>query len=552
MDFLNKAFAQLKDLFLSMTPGARITAGLLLAVVVISLGYLFTHRGAGANAYLMNGESFSPGDLRAMEAAFGEKGLKDYKIEGSRVRVPQGEHSTYMAALAEADALPYDFGDMLDRAINQGGVFQAKDERQARLKIAKEKQLSRLIAKMNGIENAAVVYDTQTSGGLKREEVTTAAVFVKPLGSHQLDDEIASSIRRLVVKAIAGLKPADCAVTDQNTGRTTYGGSESLGGPHDDPYLTRKRIYEQRLKDDILEVLSYVPGVIVIPNVELDRERIRREEQLKHDPKPVTYQTSDKSSSTSQDGGGAGGRVGYDAQQNAPRRLNTTQSTGSHQEQEESEQQTFSAVSSQRIEKESIGLTPKRVTVSVAVPASYFEKVWQEQNTAEPGADPKTPDENELAPIRTQVTSNIQTLVAGLLPEVEGVNDLIELVKVKEFQDITQPEIPQPGMGENALAWLGQSWSTLGLILLAFFSLFMLRSMVLAAPASTTESGAPAALSSETEEDEAEPGPKKPKGHRLRRFSTPGASLHDELSELVGEDPDTAANILRTWIGNAT
>ena len=47
MDFLNKAFAQLSDLFRSMTPGARLTAGLLLVVVIVSLGYLFTHDMSG-------------------------------------------------------------------------------------------------------------------------------------------------------------------------------------------------------------------------------------------------------------------------------------------------------------------------------------------------------------------------------------------------------------------------------------------------------------------------------------------------------------------------
>ena len=41
MDFLNKAFAQFNDLFRSMSPGSRITAGLLLVVAVVSVGYLF-------------------------------------------------------------------------------------------------------------------------------------------------------------------------------------------------------------------------------------------------------------------------------------------------------------------------------------------------------------------------------------------------------------------------------------------------------------------------------------------------------------------------------
>ena len=39
---------------------------------------------------------------------------------------------------------------------------------------------------------------------------------------------------------------------------------------------------------------------------------------------------------------------------------------------------------------------------------------------------------------------------------------------------------------------------------------------------------------------------------RLRRFTGSGPSLRDELSELVQEDPDTAANILRSWIGQGT
>jgi flagellar biosynthesis/type III secretory pathway M-ring protein FliF/YscJ len=37
----------------------------------------------------------------------------------------------------------------------------------------------------------------------------------------------------------------------------------------------------------------------------------------------------------------------------------------------------------------------------------------------------------------------------------------------------------------------------------------------------------------------------------LRRSADGGPSLRDELSDLVKEDPDAAANILRTWIGQA-
>jgi flagellar M-ring protein FliF len=43
VDFINKAMAQLGDLFRSMTPGARMTTVLLLIVIVVSVAFLFNH-----------------------------------------------------------------------------------------------------------------------------------------------------------------------------------------------------------------------------------------------------------------------------------------------------------------------------------------------------------------------------------------------------------------------------------------------------------------------------------------------------------------------------
>ena len=46
MDFLNQATGQIRELFVSMTPAARVTALLLAGVIVVSLGYLFQHHSA--------------------------------------------------------------------------------------------------------------------------------------------------------------------------------------------------------------------------------------------------------------------------------------------------------------------------------------------------------------------------------------------------------------------------------------------------------------------------------------------------------------------------
>ena len=82
---------------------------------------------------------------------------------------------------------------------------------------------------------------------------------------------------------------------------------------------------------------------------------------------------------------------------------------------------------------------------------------------------------------------------------------------------------------------------------LAGVSLLMLRSMVKSAPP-VPQNTMPRLA--DTPDEEAKAAHDKPAPVRTRRF-TAGPSLRDEISTLVKEDPDTAASILKTWIGHA-
>ena len=88
---------------------------------------------------------------------------------------------------------------------------------------------------------------------------------------------------------------------------------------------------------------------------------------------------------------------------------------------------------------------------------------------------------------------------------------------------------------------------------LAFFSLLMLRSMVKAVPA--TEPNAVEARPTITlmPEDDIEEvaGEEVAPAAKLKRRMRKGPSLKDELIEIVNEDPDAAAAILRSWISSS-
>ena len=136
--------------------------------------------------------------------------------------------------------------------------------------------------------------------------------------------------------------------------------------------------------------------------------------------------------------------------------------------------------------------------------------------------------------------------------ELPGVDDLTDLVEVRVYRSIVPEPIPEPGMTENALTWLGQSWQMLGLIGLAFFSLLMIRSMVKSVPGVGVAEAPAGGSGSKSESEEEDQSAQQPDGPRLVRFGTSGQSLKDELSELVAEDPDAAANVLKNWIGHVS
>jgi flagellar M-ring protein FliF len=557
MDFLNKTFAQAADLFRSMTPGARITAGLLAVLVVISLGYLFQHQTAGPDAFLMNGEPVPASCLPAMEAAFAKANLSTYTIDGARIRVPRGQQGAYMAALAEGKALPPNFGSALAKALDAGSMFESPEKGRERRKTALQEELSLILRSMNGIENAFVLFDTEPRGGLgNNEKLVTASVSVKPLGTENLDESRVSAIRYCVAFGI-GAKPENVVVTDLNEHGRVYHGDLQNGGAGENQYLAAKQEHERVLKAKILDALSFISGLTVQPTVELDKERTTRTQSLKVDPKTVPLRTTEKSVTRTREGTSGGGRPGFQGQGNTPASLASAgagTSKGSHEEEENSSSTAENVpVLREQIEKESVGLTPKRATVAVGVPSSYFEKVWRERNPVKEGEEPKTPDAAALAAIGEEVSSLIRKHVATLLtpllpPEPEP--DMTKLVTITTFQDIKPGAIPGPSTWQNVLAWLSTHWSTLGLIGLVLAGLAMLRSVV---RGGGTEPATMSARIAATPEDA--PAEKESAelvaARRLRRLAAGGPSLRDELSGLVTEDPDAAANILRTWIGQA-
>ena len=555
MDFINKAWAQIADVFKSLTPGTRIAVGLLAAAVVVGLFYLFQYQATGSNEYLLGGRPFVAEELTKAEAAFAKAGLAHSEVvEGGRIKIPHGKKDLYLAALAESNALPADFYNYLDAAANSDNPFASKQSLDFKRANAKQKELALIISRMRGIASATVHYDQVEKSGLRGEKARTAMVAVQPLGK-ELDADQVKAIRTIVATAYAGLDKNSISITDTESGLTYGGGADGAAAGEESPYAMAKREAEKTFKQKISNHLQFIPNAIVDVNVELSPELQTTTQEVKIDTKPVAIESTESSVEKVTKAGGTGGRPGaapngVTGQGNSPLALtqdaSASESTSTESTSKQKNQAGHTVVTTTKP-----GLLPTKVTAAIQIPASHFVNIWKNRNPVVPGQPAKVPDAAQIDQIKQSEVKGIEDAVRNLLPPVPQGTNQYPSITVLTYEDIPSAPIAAPTLTDTVLEYLGESWRTLGMIAVGLVSLVMLRGMIRGAapaPAPTAEAvdGPRLAVTEEEEEEE-----QAVESTLRRKFDASGPNLKQELQLLVKEDPDAAAAILRNWIGDA-
>lgn len=551
MNFLNQAVAQVRELFLSMNPAARITSALLLGVIVVSLGYLVQMHGGGADEYLFNGEFLQPREADRVEAAIAQANITGCVRVGNRFKVPRGQRAACLAAVADAGALPANFDTLLIDTLDSSPLLSDATRKQ-QWKAARERQLSMIVQMMAGVEDAKVLYDIRPARGFEKEQIT-ATVSVMPDPGAEFGPLQTGRIAKAVAGAIAGLSPSDVTIFNLADGSQLGGGDGPDAAHFDEPYYQTRVAYEQRMKQSI-EQLLMIPGARVEVAAELDTALSKDVHTIGANGEGAPVRSVTNSETIKNTRTEDRGAVGLRAQ--GPSRNGQQQAVAkSDQDQvvEHSDTESFIPTTEEMLSQ--AGLTPEKVRVSVAVPTAYVEKVWRERNPDVPeGQLPKT---EEIDPIKNVVMQDIQGAVVPLLPK-QFAEDAFPNVAVTFFQSFAPEELDEPSAASTALLWAGGNVNTLLMAGLAVVALLMLRSMVKAipsadpvaafgTPALAFDGGGARSASAVRGGDGDADEPLRPK-LKLKK----GPSLHDDIAEVVREDPDAAAAILRSWIGNAS
>ena len=551
MDFLNKAYGQVSDLFKSMTPGSRITAGMLLIVICVSLFYLFAFQINSASEYLYGGREFSQAELANMQSAFADANLNQFEVVGNRMRVPGRKMVSYLQALSQNNVTLEDFDSPIDEAIASANSFiDSKQLQDYRFTQAAQKKLGHWIRGLSGINNATVHFQEVKKPGFPPQVERTATIAVEAVGSRPLNRELVRTIRT-TASGFFGIRPEDVTVTDLNGNKAWGGTPESRDeGWAEMVYADTKRYLEDYWQRKIYDCLSVYPGVVVGVNVELDSDLASETKKVTVDPQPTAVESNTyrKTAESKPAVGGRPGAVPNEVPSNAPRDIASV--TNQETTLDENREKQVSVAGHEETIRKKAPLIPKFVTATVWIPKSYFRTLWHQQHPTPAGTEPKVLDDAELVQIENDVTKKISDSIVHTLPRPEVGDSPYPQVHVTSYDDIPTIPLESPSLSSTALAWLSINWRSIGLLLLGLASLVMLRGMIRAATSKAVTPAVSLPQLMPTEEPAEEESAEQPIVLQ-RRVASTGASLRDELTAMVREDPDAAANVLRTWIGDA-
>ncbi len=559
MEFVNKAYGQFADLVRSMTPAARVTTVALLATIAVSLGFLVRYGRGAPDEYLFGGRVLADREIARLEAAFSKAGLNDWETSGNRIRVPHAKRFSYIAAAADEGSLPDNFDSILEDMIKTSSPWEPKELREMRLRFAMQMEVAQVISAMKGIDRATVKFNEEKGNGFQRGTRKTAMVAAGAVGNSLLTREQVESIRRTVATTF-GVPNENVVVTDLQG--PSYPGSNGDGTPSGDEnlYASHKQKFEQYYRDKIANSLTMIPGVVVGVNVELDT-KLNQTTQTTTYNQPQTVRSSNSNSKTTTRNEGSGGRVGAVPNGGLGNRAEevaatNTANSGSESTSSESSEESQSIVGQETTDIVQMGLTPTTVTATIQVPQSYFRAIWLERNPPKDG-QPVPPDPAEAQRLETEETTRIKEMVQNLMPRLAMGKDPYPRVHVTTFVDAKQPEIEGPTMATQVTTWLAANWRTLAMFGLAVIGLVMLRSLARgsAVAPSASPAASPLLLAGGDDDDEKEvetaAAPAEAPVLLKRKVMNAGPNLRDELTDLVREDPDAAAAILSSWIGEA-
>lgn len=489
---------------------------------------------------------------------------------GGRVLVPAETRTTVLARMSQDGALPADNVVLFNNLAAKSPWTMSGDQRKQQEAIAVQNELSTIIGQFRGVRKASVILDVPAASGLGaavRKPTASATVFTST--GRPLDQDTVDAVANLIASSRAGLNLESVRVIDGSTNQQRRARPDSAAVASN--YIEHAAMVEDRVRDKLLDLLSYIPGVIVAVNAQVDVRQTTRDTRKVLEPgkgtvtAPVRETTSTKEDAAASAGAEAGVRsnVGLDINRAGGPGAKTSDTKS------EAEMKTEFGTSVERV-VDPRGM-PTKINATINVPRAYFVARWRSQQAAgaggaAPAGAPAAPAEQDLAPV---VQAEVERITAGVKPQVDasiasgeggaGVQGEVVVTMIPDAIDMADAaRASLAGAGGGALALglgAGPLVKNVGLGALALTAVGMMLLMIrksnkaLALPSAEELVGIPPALQKTTDlVGEADEADNALSGIELTDDVIRTRKLREQVEDVVKSKPSDAAQLLNRWI----
>ncbi|MEF1290313.1 flagellar basal-body MS-ring/collar protein FliF [Vibrio sp. M260118] len=183
----------------------------------------------------------------------------DYNLDGNTIQVPASEFNSLKLDMVRAGLnREKQAGD--DILLQDMGFGVSQRLEQERLKLSRERQLSKAIEEMKQVRKARVLLALpKQSVFVRHNQEASASVFLTLKTGANLKQEEVDSVVDMVASAVPGMKPNRITVTDQH-GRLLSSGSQDPASAARRKEHELERKQEQALREKIDSVLIPILG----------------------------------------------------------------------------------------------------------------------------------------------------------------------------------------------------------------------------------------------------------------------------------------------------
>jgi flagellar biosynthesis/type III secretory pathway M-ring protein FliF/YscJ len=560
MDFVKVQFEKIREQLAGLNASQRMLAGSLAVIMVMTLLWWSRYAGTSEMEDLL-GQDFSQEDLGKVTALLDGRGIPR-KINGARVQVPADRRTEALALLTYEGAGPADtsagFDDIIAKMDSPWNTQVKQDEM---FKRAKETMLAQVMREWPGVRDARVVINPAQKRSFGETDASPSATVnlrMKRVGEKP-SKQLIGAAADAIAGAVAGMDRTRVAVIVD--GASYKAGEKGGGGGNGDTWMELVKEQERHFTQKILDHLRYIDGVMasvtVDPNTKtLEMEREFYEKDKTFDRAIDIQNRTEESTSTSRGPGEPGVVPNTGSAANQPLSVGGAggavvggggEGSTSNSTDEKTKMQVFPAVTRERTKAPAGSGTV--LAASVSIPRTHLTRIYK---AAFPSST-KEPDEAQLQPIVDQELRRIKEGVVGCVTAPE------EKIKIDWYYDYLPAGESggQPAVAASVPLALAGHVKEIALGALAVVSLFMVSMMVRKAtpapiiPPMPEKAVKPAFTPPEEPVAEATEGLQEMDGIEVDTDSVRNQQIISQVSNMVKENPDAAANLVKRWLSRA-